>query len=158
MDKKKFRKVRPEDFDVEKLLAAAREGRLYVDDSKKQVSKEEVTDKVRAYVARIKVLATPGFCPSVDDLWEQILSCDDFIKILIPSDKARKCRDFNKYSVMRIIGVLREKGVYQFYSDRRFNAVLEENSTDSPYRRYLGEGLDRHLLAILRRLVGECQL
>ena len=26
-----FKQVRPEDFDVEKLLAASREGRLYVD-------------------------------------------------------------------------------------------------------------------------------
>ena len=159
MNKKQFRRVRPEDFDVEMLLAAAREGRLYVDDSRKRVSKEEVVYKVRAYVARIRMFATPRFSASVDDLWEQILSCDDFVEILIPGNKARKCRDFDKYSVMRIIGVLREKGVYEQYSDRKYDAILEQPGKDSPYRRYLGMGLDEcSLLVEIRRIVAECEL
>ena len=108
---KTFKQVRPEDFDVELLMAAARDGRLYVDESRKTVSKEEVIDKVRAYVERIRDFVTPGFCSSVDELWENILACDEFVVFLTPSNKARMCRDFNKYHVMRIIGVLREKGV-----------------------------------------------
>ena len=156
---KKLQRVRPEDFDVEMLLAAAREGRLYVDDSRKQVSKEEVIYKVRAYVARIRELATPRFLESVDDLWEELLSCDDVVEILIPGSKARKCRDFDKYSVMRIIGILREKGVYEQYSDRRYDAILEQPSKDSPYRRYLGMGLEQHsLLFEIRQIVSRFQL
>ena len=159
MNKKQFKKVRPEDFDVEMLLAAAREGRLYVDDSRKEVSKEDVINKVRAYVSRIKRFATPRFYASVDGLWDEILSCSDFVAILIPGSKARKCRDFDKYSVMRIIGVLREKGVYEQYSDRKFDAQLEPSYADSPYRRYLGMGLEQHsLLVEIRRIVAECEL
>jgi len=156
---KKLQRVRPEDFDVEMLLAAAREGRLYVDDSRKQVSKEEVIYKVRAYVARIRELATPRFLESVDDLWEELLSRDDVVEILIPGSKARKCRDFDKYSVMRIIGILREKGVYEQYSDRRYDAILEQPGKDSPYRRYLGMGLEQHsLLFEIRQIVSRFQL
>ena len=155
MNTKKFKRVSPEDFDVEMLLAAAREGRLYVDDSPKAVSRQEMTDKVHAYVARIRPLATPRFRELVDEVWERILACDEFAEILTAGTKARKCRDFNKYSVMCIIGVLREKGVYEQYSDRKFDALLEQPGKDSPYRRYLGEGLERPLLMVIRQIVGE---
>jgi hypothetical protein len=35
---KQFRQVRPEDFDVELLMAAAREGRLYVEEKKREAA------------------------------------------------------------------------------------------------------------------------
>jgi len=55
---------------------------------------------------------------------------------------------------MRIIGVLREKGVYKPYSDRKYDALLEPDSKDSPYRKYLGMGLEqRSLLKTIREIV-----
>ena len=149
--KKKLKQVRPEDFDVEVLLAAAREGRLYVDESKKEVSRDIIIKEVRAYIGRISVLVTKEFSSSIDELWEQILSIEDFVLLLTPSCKAKKCQEFNKYSVMRIIGVLREKGVYEYYNDSKYNALLEQTNKDTPYRKYLGMGLEqRHLLVKIR--------
>lgn len=157
--KKSMKPVRPEDFDVEALLAAAREGRLYVDESKKEVSRDIIIREVRAYVGRIKVLVTKEFSSSIDDLWEQILSTEDFFQLLTPSCKAKKCREFNKYSVMRIIGILREKGVYEYYNDSKYNALLEQTNKDTPYRKYLGMGFDqRHLLVEMRKIVAQYQL
>jgi hypothetical protein len=151
---KNFKQVRPEDFNVEVLLAAAREGRLYVDESKVKVNKEEVIIKLRAYVKRIKVFATPKFSSSVDELWEDIFNCDVLMNVLMPKPKARKFRDFDKYGVMRIVCVLREKGVYEQYSDPQFDALLEEKGKDSIYRRYLGKGLEEHYqLVALRHIV-----
>ena len=156
---KKLRQVRPEDFDAELLLAAAREGRLYVDESRKTVSKEEMIDKVREYIERIREFATPGFRSSVDELWEDILACDEFVAILTPSNKARMFRDFNKYNVMRIIGILREKGVYEYYNDLQFNARLEKTDKDTPYRKYLSMGLEqRSLLIKIRGIVTKYRL
>lgn len=156
---KVFRQVRPEDFDVETLRAAAREGRLYVDVSKKEVSRVVIIKEVRAYVERIRVLVTKEFSSSIDDLWEQIFSTEDFVQLLTPSCKAKKCRNFNKYSVMRIIGVLREKGVYEQYNDSKYNALLEQTNKDTPYRKYLGMGFDqRHLLVEIRKIVAQFQL
>ena len=63
--------------------------------------------------------------------------------MLIPKSKARKCKDFDKYSVVRIIGVLRELGVYEQRSDPKFDALLEPDTHDSPYRRYLGQGFEK---------------
>lgn len=154
-----LKQVRPEDFDVEALLAAAREGRLYVDESKKDVSRDIVIKEVRAYIERIKVLVTKEFYSTIDDLWEQILSTEEFIVLLMPSSKAKKCRDFNKYNVMRIIGVLREKGVYEYYNDSKYNALLEQTNKDTPYRKYLGMGFEqRHLLVKIRKIVAQYQL
>ena len=156
---KQFRQVRPEDFDVELLMAAAREGRLYVDETRREVSREEIIIEVRAYVRRIKVFVTKAYSSKVDDLWEQILTSDDFVTFLTPGSKAKKCKVFDKYSVMRIIGVLREKDVYERYSDRKFDALLEPEMKDSPYRKYLGMGLEQRALLIkLRQIVAKFQL
>lgn len=140
-------------------MAAAREGRLFVEESRQSVSKERVIEEVRVYVRRVGELVTPGFCSSVDELWEDILACDDLVEILMPGRKLRICQNFNKYSVMRIIGVLREKGVYEQYSDRRFDALLEPDCRDSRYRRYLGMGLEqRPLLVQIRKIVAKYQV
>ena len=157
--KKSLKQVRPEDFDVKALMVAAREGRLYVDESKKEVSRDIVIKEVRAYVGRIKVLVTKEFRSSIDDLWEQILSTEEFVVFLTPSSKAKKCREFNKYGVMRIICVLREKGVSEEYNDSKYNNILEQTDKDTPYRKYLSEGLkQRHLMVKLRQIVAKYQL
>ena len=157
--KKSLKQVRPEDFDVEALLAAAQEGRLYVDESKKEVSRDIIIREVRAYVGRIQTLVTKEFSSSIDDLWEQILSTEEFLQFLTPSCKAKKCREFNKYSVMRIVCVLREKGVYEEFNDTKYNALMEQTDNDTPYRKYLSMGLEQHhLLVKLRKIVAQYQL
>ena len=123
----KLKQVRPEDFDVEALIAVAREGRLYVDEKKKTVNKEQVKRDVRAYVARISPLVTRRYSSLIDELWDEIFSNDVLMDMIMPKPKARKCRKFDKYGVMRIIGVLREKGVYEYYNDSKYNALLEQN-------------------------------
>ena len=152
--KKNLKLVRPEDFDVELLMAAAREGRLYIDENISSVSREKIIEDVRAYVARIKILTTPKYSSSVDELWEDIFKSDELIDLLMPKPKARKCRDFDKYNVMRIIGVLREYGVYEHRSDRKYDALLEPDGKESPYRKYLGMGIEqRESLIKIRGIV-----
>ena len=151
---KKLKQVRPEDFDVEALMAAAREGRLYVDEKKKTVNKEQVKRDVRAYVARISPLVTRRYSSLIDELWDEIFSNDVLMDMIMPKPKTRKCRKFDKYGVMRIVGVLRVKGVYEQRSDPQFDALLEQPGKDSPYRRYLGQGLEqRAQLLALRSIV-----
>lgn len=159
MKKKDLKQLRPEEFDVKALLAAAREGRLYIEESKKEVCRDVIIKEVRSYIERIKVLVTKEFSSSIDDLWDEILSTEEFVAVLTPSCKARKCREFNKYGVMRIIGVLREHGVYEYYNDSRFNFLLEQTDKDTPYRKYLGMGFEqRHLLAKIRNIEAQFRL
>ena len=78
---------------------------------------------------------------------------------LTPCSKAKKCREFDKYNVMRIIGVLREKGVYEDFNDTKYNNILEQTDKDTPYRKYLRMGLEQHhLLVKLRQIVAKYQL
>ncbi|SHL27179.1 hypothetical protein [Xylanibacter ruminicola] len=155
----KLKQVRPEGFDVEALMAAAREGRLFVDEGKKIVSKAQVVKDVCAYVARIRTFVTNDYETVIDELWEQILSTEQLVEYLMPKPKARLCKEFDKYNVVRIIGVLREKGVYQYYSDRKYDALLEPDGKESPYRRYMGMGIEEHsLLVKIRKIVEQYQL
>jgi len=60
---------------------------------------------------------------------------------------------------MRIIGVLREKDVYEHYSDRKYVSLLEQTNHDCSYRSYLGMGLDeRSMLVIIRQIVAQFKL
>ena len=143
--------VRPEDLDVKFLMLkqAAREGRLFLDDiTVVPTDRETVKENIRAYVRRIDSFVTPPFRASIDALWEAIFCCDELMALLMPKPKARKCRDFDKYSLMRIIGVLRENNVYEQYSDRKFMALLEQTDKDCPYRKYLSAGIEQRLLII----------
>lgn len=116
-------------------------------------------EEVRAYVQRIKVLATPNYRSLVDELWEHILTTDEFVDFLTPGTKAKKCRVFDKYKVMRIIGVLRENGVYQKLSDPKYDALLEPEVKDSIYRKSLGEGIGQSaLMAKLKKILWNLQL
>ena len=150
---KQLRKVRPEDFDVQALLTATQEGRLYIEEVKEDY-KENIEEEVRAYVDQIRMFATSEFSPYIDDIWGQILACEEFIDFLAPGPKARKFRKFNKYNVMRIIGVLREAGVYEQYNWCMYDTILEQTEKDSRYRKYLGKGIEqRALLKLLTRML-----
>jgi len=156
---KKEIQVTPENFNVKLLYKAACEGRLrlIVDDYETDQVGFDI-DEMRAYVQRIKPFVTHQYKNVVDDIWEQVLSTAEFIELLKPERKPRKCKVFNKYSVMRLIGVLRELGVYEQRSDRKFNALLEQTTQDSPYRKYLSMGLARHdFLVKLRQIVTQIQ-
>lgn len=152
---KQLTRVLPEDFDAEALLAAACEGRLYVDAERNAVNREQVKVEVRAYVARIRSLATHRYGSLIDELWEEIFQSAELMEVLMPKPKARKCKAFDKYGVMRLVGVLRVKGVYEDRSDSQFDALLEEQGKDSPYRRYLGQGLGKPCQLEALRLIVE---
>ena len=157
--KKKLKQVSPEDFDVRMLMQAAREGRLYFEEKEKTVSREYIINNVRAYIQRISPLATRRYRSVIDMLWEEIFQSDVLLELLMPKPKARKCKDFDKYGVMRLIGVLREKDVYEHYSDRKYMSLLEQSNIDCSYRCYLGMGLEeRSMLVKIRQIVAQFEL
>ena len=157
--KKQLKQVSPEDFDVRMLMQAAREGRLYIEKKEKTVSREYIINNVRAYIQRISPLATRRYRSVIDMLWEEIFQSDVLLELLMPKPKARKCKDFDKYGVMRLIGVLREKDVYEHYSDRKYMSLLEQSNIECSYRCYLGMGLEeRSMLVKIRQIVAQFEL
>lgn len=126
------------------VLVAAREGRLLIKPKERKTPRrEEVIESVRAYVRQIDELAQPCWAGRVSLVWEAIFDENDFVNLLMPGPKARKFRDFNKYSVMRLVGVLRSHGVYdECVNDSQLCAALEHTAKDSSYRSYIGLGLE----------------
>ena len=146
--------VRPEDLYSLETLLAAQSGKLYIDLSADTHDRNTIQKSIRAYVHRIDSLATKRFSASIDVLWDAIFRHNGLMAVIMPKPRARKCRDFDKYGVARIIGILREKGVYEQYSDRHFDALLEPDVEDSNFRKYLSMGLDdRQLVLAIKEIV-----
>lgn len=151
---KGLKKVRPEDYDKETLWAAAQEGRLYIEEPE-NTCKESVIHEVRQYVKQLHPFVNSRFRDHVDDIWEQIFACDELTELLTPNPKLRKFKAFNKYNVIRIIGVLREMGAYQPYKHQTFITQLEHSESDNSYRSFMGRGIEQqHLLKKLQEIVG----
>lgn len=150
--------VRPEDLYSLETLLAAQSGKLYIDLSADTHDRNTIQKSIRAYVHRIDSLATRKFSASIDVVWDAIFRHDRLMAVMMPKPRARKFRDFDKYGVMRIIGILRENGVYEQYSDPKYMVLLEQSAKDSSYRSYLGKGLDdRSLVLALRKIVANVQ-
>lgn len=155
----KFRQVTPEEFktQLDSLMEAAAQGKLYVDVSVNECSTADVMPKVGQYVAQVDEQATPKWCSKISALWTLILSDPIFQQMLMPKPKARKFRDFDKYSVMRIMGILIAHNVYPEESRQvAFCRALEHfDKRDCCYRSYLGRGFEDRKL--LKRLIGYIQ-
>lgn len=111
---KKLTKVRPEDFDVEMLLAAAREGRLFLEE--KSESAEETLARCRqealAYVKPIEAFASDEWAPYIYKVWEAIV-CEDAFATNLVIKKGRMRGQLNRYFITAIVVIMRESGLYQ---------------------------------------------
>ena len=156
-EEKKLRKVSKNEVrnNIQLLLAAASEGRLFIASKPTAATRQEVVENVRRYVSQLDDCATTTYRGKMGMLWEGILGKDEFVDMLMPGNKLRKFRDFNKYGVMRIVGVLHAKGVYdEIFTDSVLCEKLEHTNGDNSYRSFLGRGLEsRILLASLRDVI-----
>ena len=107
--------VHPEDFDVQTLRQAAREGRLYV--AQPPLTEEEAKAKLQKgcaqildYVKRIDCYAT---LPAVGELWSEIVSDELIQPTLFFKRYSRNRGEVNWYRVTAIVCLLREEEVYQ---------------------------------------------
>lgn len=155
--------VRPQDFskNMDALLRAAKEGRLYIEGPVNYIpSRTEIIREVHSYVNRIQSFTTRKWQPAIDEVWDVILSQDEFLSMLMPGPKTRIFRTFNKYGVMRIIGVLRSFSVYdERYNDSFLCQALENTKEDNAYRSYIGAGFEkRSQLGLMRQILSEIQL
>ena len=143
------------------LLVAAREGRLMIEPKERKMPRrEDVIASVRSYVSQIDWLAQPRWAGRVSRVWEAIFDEKDFVDLLMPGPKMRKCRDFNKYSVMRMVGALRSYGVYdESVNDSQLCAALEHTAKDSAYRSYIGLGIEsRGLRSLMIEVINNLTL
>lgn len=126
---------------IDELRQAAREGRLYLVPKSEEVSRKAVVNNVRTYVKGIETFASKPFKDKVGLVWEEVFKQEVFVDMLMPNPKQKKCRLFNKYTVMRIVGIMREHGVYdERYTARKISAALEGVSHEESYHSFLSRG------------------
>ena len=144
----KIRKVVREDLKhMDWFLTAIDEGRVRIEITDDSVSRHAVINNVRAYVARIEGIVAKKYRDSIKCLWDRLLETDNVADMMMPSARARKCREFDKYNVVRVIGVLMEHGFYDYHEQQDIMEMLEGERENS-YRSYLGKGIDD---AVIRR-------
>lgn len=144
----KIRKVVREDLKhMDWFLTAIDEGRVRIEITDDSVSRHAVINNVRAYVARIEGIAAKKYRDSIKCIWDKLLETDNVADMMMPSARARKCREFDKYNVVRVIGVLMEHGFYDYHEQQDIMEMLEGERENS-YRSYLGKGIDD---AVIRR-------
>ena len=131
------------------IRKAAKEGRLWLQvRSDEEQVRNEVAGEVCRYVAQIAGYASPQWRGRIGALWQRICDEEPFMGLLLPGPKCRKCTSMHKYNVMRIIGVLREQGVYdEAVTCVQLCRTLEYGDEpdapyDSSYRSYICKGLD----------------
>ena len=139
---KKLRKVVREDLKhMDWFLTAIDEGRVRIEITDDSVSRHAVINNVRAYVARIEGIVAKKYQDSINSLWDRLLETDNVVDMMMPSARAIKCREFDKYNVVRVIGVLMEHGFYDYHEQQDIMEMLEGDRENS-YRCYLGKGID----------------
>ena len=144
----KIRKVVREDLKhMDWFLTAIDEGRVRIEITDDSVSRHAVINNVRAYVARIEGIVAKKYRDSIKCLWDRLLETDKVADMMMPSARARKCLEFDKYNVVRVIGVLMEHGFYDYHEQQDIMEMLEGERENS-YRSYLGKGIDD---AVIRR-------
>ena len=150
--KKTIEKVPIKGITAEEVLALWQEGELYIKEETPKYTEGEIKENVRAYVKRLRAYATLPFAEYIDEIWEEILDDEIYLPFIIPDAHARKCREFNKNGIMRIVGVLRSIGIYQDLTDSKICSILERNTKDCSYRSYLGRGVMAVIRSELKRL------
>ena len=126
------------------MVAAAREGGLLLMPKEhRRPRREEVLNSGGVDGGESECFGRRGWEGRVKDVWETIFKEEVFYNMLLPGSKTRKFREFNKYGVMRIVGMLRSFGVYdECINDSQLCKALERTSKDSSYRSYIGLGFD----------------
>lgn len=160
MGKQMWREALDEDFEnIAMLKQLAREGKVRIlVEAADSITKTTLLNNVRAYIARAVEMVAPKYRATISVLWDRLLEIDELTDTMMPDPRARKCKEFNKYAVMRVIGILNEHGFYGYRKQQELNLALE-GVRENRYRSYLGKGIDdRKLLLKVRAVISEFEI
>ncbi len=143
----------PVDIKIEEILLALHEGRLYIVPQRCDNS-EEVANHIIEYVKRIDSMVTPPYRTSIDALWQDILHCKELSSLLMPTGRSAFTK-FNKYGVLRIVGILNNNNVYETRNATDYFYLLEKSKDkNNKFRPFLGKGInDRGQLSKLKEII-----
>lgn len=108
----KFKKVPYRGITSEELLALWKEGKLYQAVEPMEELMERCRKEALRYVAALNEFVAPEWLPYINDVWQTIVSADEFSDVLI-IHKGRMRGHVNRYVVTSIVSHLKEMNLYQ---------------------------------------------
>ena len=124
-------------------MAAAREGRLYVESNLDEATTDQLLAQCRQealdYVSAINAFAAPEWQPHIKELWQAILNDEAFASSLM-MQKGRNRGRLNKYVVTNMVLHLQVLGVYSgdniLLLHKELEHVKQKNSIYKSIGRY----------------------
>jgi hypothetical protein len=141
-----------EDFNIDTLKQAFLEGRLYIQSTTPETSREEGIRAILQYVSRIDSCASPAYASSIHRLWKKILHSPELGDLFFLNRYSSNRGMPNWYRVNAVVTVLLEKNIYNrsIYTSIQLHLMMEQaekrNSHYTSMNRYL---LERHQIKIL---------
>ena len=143
-----------EDFNIDTLREAFRQGRLYIRTEAKSATsiREEGIQSILQYVSRIEACASQAYASSIHQLWEAILHSPELGDLFFLNRYSSNRGQPNWYRVNAVMTVLLEHNIYrqEEYTAVQLPLRMEQsdkrNSHYTSMNRYL---LERHQIRIL---------
>ena len=156
-----FKQVRPEDLDVQELLALAREGEMYRKVKVEEISKRELLARCRQealeYVKPINEYATEEWLPYINKVWKAVVNERCISSNLVLSRK----RELNRYFLTNLVFNLQMLGLYkpaEKVSPLRLHQALENTEgKNSAYKNAGKYGVTKEQRVILRQILEKYQ-
>lgn len=142
------------DLKLSEFIKAVKCGNVFMFVDEKEEDRDARTRAVMDYIGQIGEFADKEVCPDVGELWSTVLHDEVFVREF--EVKKCSCKDvFNKYTVMKIVGVMYELNVYTCKSKTVLHNRLENTELRTPYYSYMSQGLEMKLLRRLKVIVKE---
>lgn len=138
--KQQLLEVSIEDFDIDLLRRAAREGRLFVAPEGSAQGKQTTDNRQQLVVSiltYVQPIAVYSSCPRVDDIWEAVLRDPHLAPLFFFSRYSSSRGKVNWYRVTALVCLMRENGIYnKDIPAQRLHCILE--GTQRRTNRYTG--------------------
>ena len=135
---------RVEDFNIDTLKQAFLEGRLYIQSTTPETSREEGFRAILQYVSRIDSCASPAYASSIHRLWKKILHSPELGDLFFLNRYNSNRGKPNWYRVNAVVMVLLEHDVYHkdTYSALQLHMLMEQSTKRTNHY----SGMNRYLL------------
>ena len=142
--KQKNELVAVEDFNIDTLKQAFLEGRLYIQSSTPETSREESIRAILQYVGRIDTCASHGYQATIRQLWEKILRSPELGDLFFLNRYSSIRGKPNWYRVNAVVAFLLEKNIYRRddYTAVQLHQLMEQS--DKRNKHYTS--MNRYLL------------
>ena len=148
--------VRVEDFNIDKLRDAFVEGRLYIQSTTAEKSREAGIQAMLRYVSRIDACASEAYQSTIHTLWEKILRSPELGNLFFLERYKNSRGQPNWYRVNATVMALLEHNVYRQDTYTAIQLHLKMEQSTKLTNHYSGMGrylLNRKELAILLQII-----